>query len=203
MDKDSSRQHGDILGLTPIADRISRDRFWELSRYMHFVDNATLVSRDSPSTKPASRSWLVKKLSKKTWWFFPFSSDVSVLTTRISRSFSAVAPSRPQTLKSIHSCCLPTPTPWFHAWLVSEACTVSVFSDERPWNLIIASSTATSLWGSYNLANLVDKYIGNDGVYLAKSIVPRQHLQLWNCTEGPEGIPYWSEGSEAVAKEVG
>ena len=33
----------------PIADRISRDRFLEISRYLHFVDNDTLEPRDSPS----------------------------------------------------------------------------------------------------------------------------------------------------------
>ncbi len=32
----------------PIADRIARDRFRELSRYLHFVDNDSLVSRGSP-----------------------------------------------------------------------------------------------------------------------------------------------------------
>lgn len=30
----------------PIADRIPRDRFYELCRYIHFVDNGTLLSRD-------------------------------------------------------------------------------------------------------------------------------------------------------------
>ena len=33
----------------PIADRITRDRFLEISRYLHFVDNDTLPQRDSPS----------------------------------------------------------------------------------------------------------------------------------------------------------
>ena len=37
-----------LLHYTPIADRISRDRFRELSRYLHFADNATLVARGSP-----------------------------------------------------------------------------------------------------------------------------------------------------------
>jgi len=32
----------------PIADRISRERFREISRYLHFVDNATLAPRASP-----------------------------------------------------------------------------------------------------------------------------------------------------------
>ena len=31
-----------------IAERISRDRFREISRYLHFVDNTSLPSRGSP-----------------------------------------------------------------------------------------------------------------------------------------------------------
>jgi hypothetical protein len=33
----------------PIADRITRDRFLEISRYLHFVDNTTLPSRTDPT----------------------------------------------------------------------------------------------------------------------------------------------------------
>ena len=33
----------------PIASRISRDRFLEVSRYLHFVDNDTLEPCESPS----------------------------------------------------------------------------------------------------------------------------------------------------------
>ena len=36
------------LHYSPIADRISRDRFRDLSRYLHFVDNSTLIPRGSP-----------------------------------------------------------------------------------------------------------------------------------------------------------
>ena len=36
------------LHYSPIADRISRDRFWEISHYLHFVDNSTLVPKGSP-----------------------------------------------------------------------------------------------------------------------------------------------------------
>ena len=32
----------------PIADRITRDRFFEISRYFHFVDNTTLLPRGDP-----------------------------------------------------------------------------------------------------------------------------------------------------------
>ena len=38
----------DPLHYSPIADRISRDRFRDLSQYMHFVSNATLLPRESP-----------------------------------------------------------------------------------------------------------------------------------------------------------
>ena len=37
-----------LLHYAPIADRITRDRYRELSRYLHFADNDTLVSRGSP-----------------------------------------------------------------------------------------------------------------------------------------------------------
>ena len=33
----------------PIADRITRDRFLEISRYLHFVDNTTLPPRTDPT----------------------------------------------------------------------------------------------------------------------------------------------------------
>ena len=36
------------LRFTPIADRISRDRFRDITCYLHFVDNSTLAPRGSP-----------------------------------------------------------------------------------------------------------------------------------------------------------
>ena len=33
---------------SPIADRITRDRFCDISRYLHFIENATLTPRGSP-----------------------------------------------------------------------------------------------------------------------------------------------------------
>jgi len=36
------------LRYAPVAERISRDRFRDISRYLHFVDNATLQPRGSP-----------------------------------------------------------------------------------------------------------------------------------------------------------
>ena len=41
----SKDQH---LNYSPVADRISRDRFREISRYLHFADNSTLVPKGSP-----------------------------------------------------------------------------------------------------------------------------------------------------------
>ena len=37
------------LHYAPIADRISRDRFEEITRFLHFVDNSTLPARGHPS----------------------------------------------------------------------------------------------------------------------------------------------------------
>ena len=37
-----------FLRYSPVADRISRDRFRELSHYLHFTDNDSLVPRGSP-----------------------------------------------------------------------------------------------------------------------------------------------------------
>lgn len=38
-----------VYHYAPIADRISRDRFREISRYLHYVDNSTLSLPGSPS----------------------------------------------------------------------------------------------------------------------------------------------------------
>ena len=38
----------DFLHYAPIANRISRDRFEQISRYLHFVDSDTLLSREDP-----------------------------------------------------------------------------------------------------------------------------------------------------------
>jgi len=37
-----------VYHYAPVADRISRDRFMEISRYLHFVDNTTVAPRGSP-----------------------------------------------------------------------------------------------------------------------------------------------------------
>lgn len=37
-----------LMHYAPVADRISRERFRDLSCYLHFVDNHTLVPRGSP-----------------------------------------------------------------------------------------------------------------------------------------------------------
>lgn len=36
------------LHYTPIASKIARDRFEEISRYLHFVDNTTIPGHDDP-----------------------------------------------------------------------------------------------------------------------------------------------------------
>ena len=42
-------QRDKTLRYAPIADRITRDRFRDISRYLHFVDNSTLAPRGSPN----------------------------------------------------------------------------------------------------------------------------------------------------------
>jgi len=37
-----------LMHYAPVADRISRERFCDLCRYLHFMDNHTLVPRGSP-----------------------------------------------------------------------------------------------------------------------------------------------------------
>ena len=37
-----------LIGYTPISERISRDRFYEIGRYLHFADNTNLPSRGQP-----------------------------------------------------------------------------------------------------------------------------------------------------------
>ena len=41
-------KENEYLDYSPIADRIPQDRFLEISRYIHFVDNSTLQPRGSP-----------------------------------------------------------------------------------------------------------------------------------------------------------
>ena len=35
----------------PIADRITRDQFFRISHYLHFIDNTTLLPRSDPGYK--------------------------------------------------------------------------------------------------------------------------------------------------------
>ena len=42
-------QKDPIYHYKPISDRISRDRYKDISRYLHFVDNQTLTPRGSPN----------------------------------------------------------------------------------------------------------------------------------------------------------
>ena len=55
-----------LMHYSPIADRISCDRFRELSRYLHFVDNNTLLPRDSAEYDQLGKVWpLIDHLSQK------------------------------------------------------------------------------------------------------------------------------------------
>ena len=68
-----------LLHYAPIADRITRDRYRELSRYLHFADNDTLVSRGSPGY-----DWLEKvrpvidHLSKKFAELYQLHCEVTI-----------------------------------------------------------------------------------------------------------------------------
>ena len=54
------------LHYSPIADRISRDRFREINRYLHFVDNTTLPKRGSPGYDRLGNVWpVIVHLSKR------------------------------------------------------------------------------------------------------------------------------------------
>ena len=37
-----------VLRYSPVADRITRDRFRDISRYLHFADNSTIIPRGNP-----------------------------------------------------------------------------------------------------------------------------------------------------------
>ena len=41
----------DTYHYSPTASTITRDRFFELHRYLHFIDNSTLAPPDSPEYK--------------------------------------------------------------------------------------------------------------------------------------------------------
>ena len=41
-------QKDEVYHYAPVASRISRDRFFELHRYLHFVDNSTVAAPDTP-----------------------------------------------------------------------------------------------------------------------------------------------------------
>ena len=51
---------------SPIADRISRDRFEGIIRYLHFVDNSNLPMRDHPSFSRLQKVQPVLSIIKKS-----------------------------------------------------------------------------------------------------------------------------------------
>ena len=55
------------LWYAPVADRISRDRFSEVSRYLHFVDNKTLVPRGEGFDRLGKVRPLIDHLSTKVY----------------------------------------------------------------------------------------------------------------------------------------
>ena len=41
-----------IYHYSPVANRISRDRFMDIARYIHFIDNSTLPARTDQKVQP-------------------------------------------------------------------------------------------------------------------------------------------------------
>lgn len=64
---------------TPIAAKISRDRFRDIRGYLHFVDNSTLPPPGTPgSDRLAKIRPLVDKINKQCSEVYNLSQDVSV-----------------------------------------------------------------------------------------------------------------------------
>ena len=71
--------HDPFMHYTPIADRISRDRFRELSRYLHFVDNTTLLPQDSAEYDRLGKVLpLIDHLSQKFKSLYKVNREVAV-----------------------------------------------------------------------------------------------------------------------------
>ena len=50
-------QQDNTLRYASVVDRISRDRLWDISRYLHFVDDGTLQPRGSPDHNRLGKIW--------------------------------------------------------------------------------------------------------------------------------------------------
>ena len=69
----------DHFHYAPIASRISRDRFFELRRYLHFVDNSTLASPGSEGYDKLGKVWpLINAVVSKCQSLYNVHRDVSV-----------------------------------------------------------------------------------------------------------------------------
>ena len=67
------------LNYSPIASRISRDRFRDIRRYLHFADNSTLLSPGEPgSDRLAKVRPLIDKINQRCSEVYNLSQDVSV-----------------------------------------------------------------------------------------------------------------------------
>ena len=68
-----------LVHYSPIADRISHDRFRELSRYLHFVDNNTLLPWDSTEYDRLGKVRpLIDHLSQKFKSLYEVNREVTV-----------------------------------------------------------------------------------------------------------------------------
>ena len=69
----------ELYNYSPIASRISRDRFFELHRYLHFADNGTLAPPGSPKYKKLGKVQpIIDKLSQRFQAVYSPGKNVSV-----------------------------------------------------------------------------------------------------------------------------
>ena len=71
-------QKDETYHYSPIASRITRDRFFELHRYLHFADNSTLASPRSPEYKLGKVQPVIDSLSQSFQEVYSPGKNVSV-----------------------------------------------------------------------------------------------------------------------------
>ena len=69
-----------LIHYSAIADRISHNRFREFSRYLHFVDNNTLLPWDSAEYNRLGKVWpLIDHISQKFKSLYEVNREVAVM----------------------------------------------------------------------------------------------------------------------------
>ena len=73
-----------IFYYSPVTYRIPRDRSQEISRYLHFVDNTTLVPQGSPGYDHLGKVWpVIDHLSKRFVYLYEPDREVAANKTMI------------------------------------------------------------------------------------------------------------------------